>query len=253
MPKRPLSHFQVGDRVQVLWEIQEEESELVYFSATVKAEIADDLFVLAYDEVKDYAAATEAQVRLVDAQTLFALEDESTQKWRSEAPKIPAILQLTDRPDAFCPLGHVLSRDFASETVDECTCICDCCLSCYTCSNGQWQCTDDQCQDWGVCDNCLQDYLNTGGWSFCDEVQDEDQDCVYTSSEILLAPPSEDASPGNSAPLDFLQQSTLAHGYRHVVDVFKREVRALVEANGADYVIRAEDIWRISQLLNKNA
>lgn len=247
MPKKIHEHFQLRNRVQVLWEMQDpltDSCELVYFSATIKEAREDGIFVLAYDGIKDYTEAQDDQVKLVDHQTLYSITEASNQKWRREDPVKKNITELRDR-DAFCPLGHVLSRDLSNESIR----ICDCCLTGYYTTTGQWECkAASTCQDWGVCDNCLDDYLKTGAWSSPEEdriislreyVTDIEDDAVAEAEQLMKQ-------------LPFLMQSNIAHGYRQFVDNFTHGLREIYRQKGPDHVITEQDIRNITSNFARN-
>ena len=244
--------FKVGSRVQVLWEMHDpttDECDLVYFSASVKEAREDGTYVLAYDGIKDYSDAQEDEVKLVDQETLYSVKDDGNQKWRKLVPMVQ-ISEILER-DAYCPLGHVLSRDLANESIR----ICDCCLTGYYTTNGQWECkAESTCQDWGVCDNCLDDYLKTGAWSFSEEEADQIIDFRDHLAEIEdMAAAEAEQFMKQIGHLPFLMQSTIAHGYREFVDVMTNGVKDLYRRHGCDYVITANDIRDIAQRLKRDS
>jgi hypothetical protein len=235
----------IGSRVQVLWVLDEDT--LTYFSATViSQDESSGEYTILYDEVSDDMKASEAKVALVDNKSIKVASDGCPMKWRWETPTVADQLEIKNLR---CPQGHQMSRDQTS--VDMRTC--ECCLSCYKSTNGQWECTDIDCADWGACDACVVAYKKVGHWPFAEELAEE-QDQVVTLSdaieeigEAITAEVSEAADEIKKMP--FLKQSMLAQGYRQFLDTMVKGVTDLVKEKGEGYVITRADVAKIAENL----
>lgn len=243
--RKSLDLWQIGSRVQLLWEL--DDSTLAYFSATVNERIDDDLFSIVYDQVSDDFKATTSAVQLVDTDTVKDPEQNCDLKWRFETP---AVAMQKDVEGLKCPKGHDMSRDF--ENVNMRTC--ECCLSCYWSENGQWECNDPACDDWGACDPCVLSYTQVGHWSLAEELTEDPADQVVTLSDAINEIGEAVAAEANEAAeaidrMPFLQRSMLARGYRQFLDTMVQGVSELIKEKGEGYVITKDDVKRIAENL----
>jgi hypothetical protein len=235
----------VGSRVQVLWVLDEDT--LTYFSASVTSQDEKSgEYTILYDEVSDEMKASEAKVILIDQNSLKVASEGCVMKWRAEAPPVADQIDIENLQ---CPNGHVMTRDLTS--VDMRTC--ECCLSCYKSTNGQWECGDAACDDWGACDACVVTRMKVGHWPLAEEVTEE-ADQVVTLSEAIEEIGEAVASEVSEAAdeiqkMPFLKQSMLAQGYRQFLDTMVKGVTDLVKEKGEGYVITRADVARIAENL----
>ena len=156
----------------------------------------------------------------------------------------PTVTGQTELNPQLCPEGHEMSRDFNESGPRSC----ECCLWFYHSSSGQWECK--LCDGWGACDECVSSKRLVGHWPYAEEV-----DPVVTVSEARVDIESVVAAEANELlkgvdELSFMQQSVLAHGYRHFIDTMVAGITQLTEKNGPGYVVTKEDIAAIAKDLN---